>query len=75
MNDIGSWSICRSFEREEGARLVTTLTVLFAGVGAIWLSASSRRSPWANARRYRMFAILMPRGFIGSQFHDVFFVK
>jgi hypothetical protein len=52
MNDIGYWAMLPSLSSvKEERNSITTLTVLFAGVGAIPRRASFRRSPAATSAR------------------------
>jgi len=77
MNDIGYWSMLPSLSSVKKERdSVTTLTVLFAGVGAILAQGIIPQVTVGDMRAgYRMVAILIAAVFIGSQVMTFFFVK
>lgn len=77
MNDIGYWSMLPSLSSvKEERNSVTTLTVLFAGVGAILAQGIIPQVTVGDMRAgYRMVAILIAAIFIGSQIMTFFFVK
>ncbi len=69
MNDIGYWSMLPSLSSVKNERnTVTTLTVLFAGVGAIIAQGVIPMVTVGDMRQgYRMVAIVIALVFIGSQ--------
>ena len=77
MNDIGYWSMLPSLSSvKEERNSVTTLTVLFAGVGAIIAQGVIPQVTVGDMRAgYRMVAILVAAVFIGSQVMAFLFVK
>ncbi len=77
MNDIGYWSMLPSLSSfKEERTSVTTLTVLFAGVGAILAQGIIPQVTVGDMRAgYRMVAILIAAIFIGSQVMTFLFVK
>jgi melibiose permease/lactose/raffinose/galactose permease len=77
MNDIGYWSMLPSLSSVKEERTsVTTLTVLFAGVGAILAQGIIPQVTVGDMRAgYRMVAILIAAIFIGSQVMTFLFVR
>lgn len=77
MNDIGYWSMLPSLSSVKKERdSVTTLTVLFAGVGAIIAQGVIPQVTVGDMRAgYRLVAIVIAAAFIGSQVMAFFCVK
>ncbi len=77
MNDIGYWSMLPSLSSVKDERnSVTTLTVLFAGVGAIIAQGVIPQVTVGDMREgYRMVAIVIALVFIASQVMTFFCVK
>ena len=77
MNDIGYWSMLPSLSSVKKERdSVTTLTVLFAGVGAIIAQGIIPQVTVGDMRAgYRLVAIVIAAVFIGSQVMTFFCVK
>jgi melibiose permease/lactose/raffinose/galactose permease len=77
MNDIGYWSMLPSLSSVKKERdSVTTLTVLFAGVGTIIAQGLIPQVTVGDMRAgYRMVAILIAAIFVGCQIMTFFCVK
>ena len=77
MNDIGYWAMLPSLSSvKEERNSVTTLTVLFAGVGAILAQGLIPQVTVGDMRAgYRMVSVLIACVFIGCQLMAFLFVK
>lgn len=77
MNDIGYWSMIPSLSRSKSRRdKITTLTVFFAGLGTIIMTALvTFFAPGKVLLAYSLFSIIAAIAVVGSQTITAIFVK